>query len=379
MVTQPPPRPSPGSAEGGDGHSLPRASGRGLGWGRLPLPLLLAGAVSLLAGLAAGEARLGAFLPLSFVHLHGPLMVCGFFGTVIGLERAVALGRPWAFAAPFATGGGGLLLLAGAESSGAVMLTLGSLVFLAVALAVVKRQPEPFTRLLALGALAWALGNTLWALGAAIPEVVPLWASFLVLTIAGERLELSRFLKPWRWRNPTLVAPIVLIGGGAGLAAAGLPHAWTAFGLGCLALVGWSLINDIVRRTIRQPGLTRYVAVCLLSGYVWLAVAGLLAPGLDGGLESLRYDAALHALFVGFVFAMVFGHAPVILPAVLKIALPFHRVFYLPLALLHASLLARIGGDLLALEDVRLWGGALNGLAILSFAILTGYRLQRRR
>ncbi|MGE5514610.1 MAG: hypothetical protein ACM31D_02190 [Bacteroidota bacterium] len=334
------------------------------------LPLLLGGAISLLAGLAAGEARLGALLPLSFAHLHGPLMVCGFFGTVIGLERAVALGRPWAFAAPFATGGGGLLLLAGAESAGAIMLTLGSMVFVAGAIAVVRRQPEPFTRLLALGGLAWAMGNLLWATGAGVPEVVPLWASFLVLTIAGERLELSRFLKPWRWRNPTLVAPIVLIGGGAGLAAAGLPFAWTAFGLGCVALVGWSLMNDIIRRTIRQPGLTRYVALCLLSGYVWLGVAGLLMPALDGGIESLRYDAALHALFVGFVFSMVFGHAPVILPAVIKVRLPFHLYFYVPLTLLHASLALRLIGDLSGLDGLRLAGGVLNGLTVVGFAVM---------
>lgn len=343
------------------------------------LPLLLAGAISLLAGLAAGEARLGAFLPLSFVHLHGPLMVCGFFGTVIGLERAVALGRPWAFAAPFATGGSGLLLLAGAESSGAIMMTLGSLLFLAVALKVVQRQPEPFTRLLALGALAWAMGNLLWATGAAIPEVVPLWASFLVLTIAGERLELSRFLKPWRWRNPTLIVPIALVGGGGGLSAAGLPLAWTAFGLGCVALVAWSLMNDIVRRTIRQPGLTRYVAICLLSGYVWLGIAGLLAPALDAGIESLRYDAALHALFVGFVFSMVFGHAPVILPAVLKVRLPFHLYFYVPLTLLHASLILRLAGDLGGVEPLRVAGGVLNGLTVVGFAVMVVATILRAR
>lgn len=344
------------------------------------LPLLLAGALSLLAGLAAGEARLGWALPVGFVHLHGPLMVCGFFGTVIGLERAVALNRPWAFSAPFATGGGGLLLLAGAESAGAIMLSLGSLVFLLVAWIVAKRQPEPFTRLLALGALAWAVGNVLWAAGAAVSEIVPLWAAFLVLTIAGERLELSRFLKPWRWRNPTLVVPIALIGGGAGLAAAGLPLAWTLFGLGCVALVAWALVNDIIRRTIRQPGLTRYVAICLLSGYVWLGVAGILAPALDFGLESLRYDAALHALFVGFIFAMVFGHAPVILPAVLKVKLPYGRFFYAPLIVLHASLILRVCGDLAEFEAARQWGGMLNGIAVLGFVLMVvGTILTARR
>lgn len=346
---------------------------------RFPLPLILAGAVSLLAGLAAGEARLGVFLPLDFAHLHGPLMVCGFFGTVIGIERAVALGRPWGFAAPLATGGGGLLLLAGAEAAGAVMLTLGSLVFLAVACAVVRRQPEPFTRLLALGALAWTLGNMLWAAGAAVPEVVPLWAAFLVLTIAGERLELSRFLKPWRWRNPSLVVPVALIGGGAGLAAAGLAPAWSAFGLGCLTLVGWALMNDVARRTIRQSGLTRYVAVCLLSGYFWLAVAGLLMPALDGGIESLRYDAALHALFVGFVFSMVFGHAPVILPAVLKVRLPFALYFYAPLALLHLSLALRVAGDLGGHDGLRMAGGALNGVTVVAFAAMVVTTILRAR
>lgn len=346
---------------------------------RLPLVLLLGGAVSLLTGLAAGEARLGLALDLDFVHLHGPLMVCGFFGTVIGIERAVALGRPWAFAAPFATGGGGLLLVAGAESAGAISLTLGSLVFLAVAGVVARRQPEPFTRLLALAALAWAMGNLLWATGAAVSEVVPLWASFLVLTIAGERLELSRFMKPWRWRDPSLAVPVVLIGGGAGLAAAQLPWAWTAFGLGCVAMVAWAMVNDVARRTIRQPGLTRYVAACLLSGYVWLGIGGLLMPALDIGIESLRYDAALHALFVGFVFSMVFGHAPVILPAVLKVRLPFALYFYMPLTVLHLSLALRLAGDLAGNDGLRLAGGVLNGLTVVGFAAMVVTTVLRHR
>ena len=57
---------------------------------------------------------------------------------------------------------------------------------------------------------------------------------------------------------------------------------------------------------------------------------------------SVEYDAALHAIFVGFVFSMVFGHAPVILPAVLRVRFPYHPVLYLPLALLHASLAVRV-------------------------------------
>ena len=39
---------------------------------------------------------------------------------------------------------------------------------------------------------------------------------------------------------------------------------------------------------------------------------------------------------------MVFGHAPIIFPAVLRVAVPYHATFYLPLALLHASLAVRL-------------------------------------
>ena len=45
----------------------------------------------------------------------------------------------------------------------------------------------------------------------------------------------------------------------------------------------------------------------------------------------------IHALFLGFVISIVFGHAPVILPAVLRVPLPYRSVFYRPLAMLHGS------------------------------------------
>ena len=56
------------------------------------------------------------------------------------------------------------------------------------------------------------------------------------------------------------------------------------------------------------------------------------------------YDAILHALFLGFTFGMIFGHAPIIFPAVLGRPLPYRPAFYLHLILLQATLLLRIGG-----------------------------------
>ncbi|MEO7938658.1 MAG: hypothetical protein ABIR55_08545, partial [Burkholderiaceae bacterium] len=54
-------------------------------------PLLLLGFMALFVGVGAGLARLGWSMPdiaASSAASHGPLMVCGFFGVVITLERA---------------------------------------------------------------------------------------------------------------------------------------------------------------------------------------------------------------------------------------------------------------------------------------------------
>jgi hypothetical protein len=84
-----------------------------------------------------------------------------------------------------------------------------------------------------------------------------------------------------------------------------------------LALALWLLRYDIARYTVRKTGLTRFIAVCLLSGYIWLGLSGLLALRFGGVTAGFQYDALLHTLFVGFVISMIFGHAPIIFPAVL--------------------------------------------------------------
>src|SRR5665647_1134002 len=70
-------------------------------------PLLVLAFVSLFGGVAAGLARLGWPFPppvAELAALHGPLMASGFFGTVISLERAVALSRRWGYLGPLLCG-----------------------------------------------------------------------------------------------------------------------------------------------------------------------------------------------------------------------------------------------------------------------------------
>ncbi|MEO3785516.1 hypothetical protein ABGB12_19460 [Actinocorallia sp. B10E7] len=67
------------------------------------LPALLGAGPALAAGVWGGPALLGLGVPLprqAFAAQHGPLMALGFLGTLIALERAVALGRTWGYAAP---------------------------------------------------------------------------------------------------------------------------------------------------------------------------------------------------------------------------------------------------------------------------------------
>ncbi len=334
----------------------------------LRLPLLILGFASLIVGVGAGLLRLGWAVPRPAADLaafHGPLMVCGFFGTVIALERAVALGRGWAYLGPLAAGAGGLALILGAPLGAAqALLALGSAVLLAGSASVFLRQRALFTFTLAAGAASWLAGNLLWLAGLSVHQAVPWWIGFLVLTIAGERLELSRFLPP----SPTAQRIFVAVLAGQTFGMALSAH---LLGAALLALAAWLLRQDIARRTVKESGLTRFIAVCLLSGYVWLALAGaiMLAAGLTPG--SFAYDAALHALMLGFVFSLVFGHAPIIFPAVLRVAVPYHPGFYAPLALLHLSLLLRLVGDAADAPGWRSLGGLLNAAALALFILGT--------
>lgn len=347
-------------------------------WERLPL--LVLGFVALFAGLGAGLARLGWTMPefaAAAAALHGPLMICGFFGVVIALERAVAIGRAWAYGAPLLAGLGTAATLHGAPLAAPWLYLAASVGLLAASLDVLRRQREGFTLVITLAAGCWVVGCALWALGGQVHEVVGWWVAFLVLTIAGERLELSRLMPPSRNAARAFAAIVALAL--LSLLAWPLPAAPHLYGLALLALAAWLLRQDIARRTVRQRGLTRFIAVCLLSGYFWLAVGGavIATTGLAPGRAS--YDAALHALLLGFVFAMVFGHAPIIFPAVLRVAVPYTPVFYAPLALLHGSLLLRMAGDASASFELKRWAGLLSALALLAFVANTAAAVLRGR
>ena len=342
------------------------------------------GMLSLVTGVWAGLVRIGWLIgPLQprVVLLHGPLMVCGFLGTLISLERAVALGRAWCYGAPALCGLGGLLLIIGIGSwEGPFLITAGSVVLLLIFGAVLRIQAQPFAIVMMLGAMGWFVGNVIWLVGSPVFMVVWWWMGFLVLTIAGERLELSRMLL----HGPRVQHAFFAI---AGLFIAGLMTASAVadtgsrvMGAALILLALWLFRYDVARRTIRQHGLTRFIAACLITGYVWLVVGGVLLLLYGSAAGGLVYDAMLHAVFVGFVFSMIFGHAPIIFPSVLGVPVAYRPFFYIHLAALHISLAMRVWGDLAAVPVLRRWGGMLNAAAIILFLVATVlFTLRERR
>lgn len=343
------------------------------------LRLLVGAAVALLllSGLAGGLRRAGFELPL--VHAagaHAAVMVGGFFGTVIGIERAVALHTRWARLAPAASAAGGLSLVAGAWTPGAWLLVAGAAVFVAAGVEIVRRQRAAHTAVLLLAALCGAAAALAWALGATGEGTLAAWLAFLVLTIAAERLEMTRLMRRRPGARTAFAAAVAGVLLSLPLFAVHPRAGGIAYGLALVALAAWLVRHDIARVTLGAQGLSRYMAVALLAGYGWLGLGGVAWAATALGQPAR--DAALHAIGLGFVFSMVMAHAPVILPAIAGIKLAFDRSFYVPLAMLHASLGLRVAAGYLE-PAWRAPAALLNVLALAVFAATALRAAQRWR
>ena len=379
----------------------PKGPGSDLGAGHAPrvhaslvprVALLAPAGIALLAGLDAALILLDLPAPVRVDRLpevHGMLMVLGFVGTLIALERAVALRRRLGFVAPALLGLGALVLLSPAPLVvGRGLLAAGAAALVGLYLPLWRRQRDDAVLVQALGAVLALGAAVLWLGGTDVPVLAPWLVGFVVLTIAGERLELARIAM-----GPSAGTTLVLLASGllAGIVAALLwPRPGAALlGAAMLVLTGWLAAHDVARRTIHAPshnsghkgGLPRYMAGCMLAGYCWLGVAGAILMLGGPATEGVRHDALLHAVFLGFTLSMIMAHAPVILPAVLRRPLPYHPALIAPAVLLHGSLALRLWvGDALGSHGAWVTGGVLNIAAVLSFvAIAVGCAVRGTR
>ena len=124
------------------------------------VPLILLAIFALLMAIWGGLQRMGWSLP-SFNPIlslsHGQLMIGGFLGTVIGLERAVVTKKFWGYIGPLATGIGALLIVTDfSPLAGAFLITVGSVILVAMFLRFMKTSRSLHLSVMAAGALSSA-------------------------------------------------------------------------------------------------------------------------------------------------------------------------------------------------------------------------------
>ncbi|WP_123960406.1 hypothetical protein [Corynebacterium pseudopelargi] len=323
--------------------------------------LLLAGAgISLIIGLGAGLGLGGVLAaPLeirSHPIDHGALMVFGFLGTVISLERAVAVRKPWAWIVPVLGLCGSVAMLLGLGLIPGIAW-LGTFIgLLAIYISIQKRAATTAILVQMVGAVAGACAVLQWLLNHTFSQALAFAAIFLIATIIGERMELARVAFSGAQAEASIAVLVLCV-----FAAAVIPNGQRLLGFFLLLLALRSVQIDVARRLIRSTGLPRYSAWCMLLGYGWLCAAAC-AWMLDG-----PYDLRGHMIFLGFVFSMIFAHAPTIATAITKRPLPYSPVLYIPLIILHLSLAMRV---ISALAGITLsWQVAIsvNVIAIVLF------------
>jgi hypothetical protein len=313
--------------------------------------------------------RLGVWAPVvsqRVADVHGQVMVLGFLGTLISLERAQSLGQSWAYLAPALFGAGALALVSPAPLLLGQLLTVqAGVLFVLVYAALWRRAPQPLVAVQVLSSVL-ALGGSVVALLLDVPHALPWLVGFVVVVIAAERAELASLTMGPKADGQLLALTAAVTV--SVLAALVLPVLGERLvGVSLLALVAWVVVHDVVRHQLGLSGQRRYVAAALLAGYANLTVAGLVLTVAGISQSSGTYDVVVHGVFLGFGVSMVMAHAPVILPAVLGRPLPYRPVLWVPLGLLHAGLLARFTGALSGIGPVWQWGGIVTVLAMLAF------------
>lgn len=346
------------------------------------VPIAILAALALAAAGWGGLSRLGLVpaAPGDVATFHGALMVSGFIGTLIGLERAIVVRARWSYLAPLLSASAGVALVIGGGGQVAALLVIAAaLAFLTVTVVGAPASPGAAVIVMSAGAVAWLVGALLWWLGDPAFRSMPWWAAFLVLTIAAERMELARALRPSGSATAVLVIAATVFGAGTALTLIDLPAGVRVAGGGMLVLALWLALRDRPPAAARMRGLPRFIATAIPMAYGWLAAAAILMLFYDGVPTGWRYDAMAHAIFAGFVLTMIFAHGPIVVPAVIGAAIAYRRVVYAPLALLELSVALRIFGDLLERADVRDAGAVGIAVALVGFMASMGASLAMRR
>jgi hypothetical protein len=327
--------------------------------------------IALLMGITGGWIRLGylGFAVQGTSASHGVLMVGGFLGTLISLERAMVMkNRIWLLI-PLLSGLSipALLLVPGWPALSQVFLLIAGLGLMAIMYFQSLRHPEIYQYVMMMGAVLWMAGNFMLFYSGFVPAAVPWWIGFILFTIVGERLELSKFLPTPKNAKSGLLLLLTLFFIGIWIPF----HRYGNWLMGtCSIMISfWLLHFDMAKIASKKEDQFKYIGIGLRVGYVWLTLHGIVLCFLEP--HALYYDLYIHTFFLGFTFSMIWAHAPIILPMVLNIRhSPYHPILWIGWSVFQLSLLGRILFSLFAMPEWRTLFGVINGWTIIGMFVL---------
>lgn len=321
----------------------------------------------LLSGLWSGLNRIGwdiTILPIT-AH-HGAIMVGGFLGTLIALEKIIPLKMKALYLIPVSNALSVVFFFANQPQISIYILVASSLSLAGVFLFYFRTQRTIIYILMLVGAVCWLVGNVLLLTNFFYPLAFPWWTAFALFIITAERLELMKFLPVGKLSKNILVVLLASFLIGVTLSFHGIGN--LICGLSLIGIAIWLLRHDMIAINLKKKNLPKFVAVTLLCGYISLLLTGIFFFSLSD--QWLTYDALIHSFFLGFVFSMIFAHGPMILPGIMGIAaIPFDKILYGWLVVLQVSWLARIFSDVLVEMEIRKFSGLLSAIAIVGYLI----------
>lgn len=327
--------------------------------------------LALVMGIAGGWVRigyLGMMIPGTAAN-HGVLMVGGFLGTLISLERSMVMKSKKWLLIPLTSGLSipALLMVPGWPAFGHSLLLAASLGLMAIMYLQSLRHPVIYQYVMTMGVVLWMAGNFMLLYSGFVPAAVPWWIGFILFTIVGERLELSKFLPTPKWAKNGLLLLLALFFIGI----------WIPFhrygnilmGSSAILISYWLLHFDMAKIASKKADQFKYIGIGLRVGYVWLTLHGIVLCFFES--HALYYDLYIHTFFLGFTFSMIWAHAPIILPMVLDIRQnPYHPILWIGWTVFQFSLLVRILFSLIGLPEWRTFFGMINGWTILGMFVL---------
>lgn len=342
----------------------------------LLLPFVM---LSLLLGIWTGWIRIGwAFPFVSQSPVHGALMVGSFLSTLISLERTVTNPRKIFLLVPLFNLLSLFAFLANEYSIGYLFLVVGSFGLCIVYLLLYFKFTEMYMLMLLSGGFCLLIGNVILLKSNMYFSAVMWWIAFLYFTIAGERIELTKYLNIKNYVKMVLIFFLLLY-----LIAILIPFHGLGGYVAGISMIGstlWLFKYDMAFKSLKASGQHRYTGILLITGYIWLFITGVFM--IYGASSAFLYDAVLHSFFIGFIFSMIFAHAPIILPGVIGVPIkPFNNSLYIWFVLLQLSLILRISVVFTGMSYYKQLGGLLNGIAIIGFFINMGivFKLEKRK